>query len=209
MHPGGCSADASRGAFAPTYLPAEVEKQAEWILPVARGALNGSSVSSSPSSSLSRRRCFFAAKSDLHFQYNQFLPRDEYAIGRLWSTRNQNRDAYHHHDSYPPINPGLLTGLLVDRKHHSSGLLSFPSSSIVDAVMDMRMLYWRTDAHVHSSVLPDQKRVDCLHFCMGSRALWSTAPRMLSHAMAMADERVIHQHSPNPAPRWWAVQRSR
>ena len=109
MHPGGCSADASRGAFAPTYLPAEVEKQAEWILPVARGALNGSSVSSSPSSSLSRRRCFFAAKSDLHFQYNQFLPRDEYAIGRLWSTRNQNRDAYHHHDSYPPINPGTDT----------------------------------------------------------------------------------------------------
>ena len=50
-------------------------------------------------------------------------------------------------------------------------------------VVDMRMLYWRADAHVDARRVPADRKRDCLHFCLRSAALPSTFPRMLLHAL--------------------------
>lgn len=46
-------------------------------------------------------------------------------------------------------------------------------------VIDMRMLYWRKDAHVGSH----DGGGDCLHYCLRDEVLSSTFPRMLLHNM--------------------------
>ena len=48
-------------------------------------------------------------------------------------------------------------------------------------VVDLRMLYLRSDAHV--AVNPWNKAPDCLHYCLRNSALHRTFPRMVQHAI--------------------------
>ena len=62
-------------------------------------------------------------------------------------------------------------------------------------VIDVRMLYWRMDAHISnfSEDLSERAsesrshKIDCLHFNMRSRALDTTFPRMLLHNIMLQD----------------------
>mmetsp|Transcript_67776 Transcript_67776/g.116464 ORF Transcript_67776/g.116464 Transcript_67776/m.116464 type:complete len:447 (+) Transcript_67776:73-1413(+) len=51
-------------------------------------------------------------------------------------------------------------------------------------VVDLRMLYWRGDAHVGSQAEPSF--IDCIHMCSRNTAVAQTFPRMLLHALATA-----------------------
>ena len=48
-------------------------------------------------------------------------------------------------------------------------------------VVDLRMLYLRSDAHV--AVNPWNKAPDCLHYCLRNSALHRTFPRMVQHVI--------------------------
>lgn len=50
-------------------------------------------------------------------------------------------------------------------------------------IVDLRMLYWRGDAHVSSQ---DENFGDCIHMCSRNTAVAQTFPRMLLHAVTTA-----------------------
>ena len=49
------------------------------------------------------------------------------------------------------------------------------------SIVDQRMLYWRSDAHVDSN---KTNPGNCLHFCLRTEVLSSTFPRVLLHEIA-------------------------
>eukprot|EP00037_Helgoeca_nana_P025212 m.273318 g.273318 ORF g.273318 m.273318 type:complete len:520 (-) comp26884_c0_seq2:95-1654(-) len=91
--------------------------------------------------------------------------------------------------------PGFHYDDFLSRDHEVARLLrGHPRMSLID----MRMLYWRTDAHVDSGIdkvskkLVDPKhfRIDCLHYCLKGEVLSSTFPRMAFHEMARRSARI-------------------
>jgi hypothetical protein len=102
---------------------------------------------------------------------------------RCWNSSKENIVSH----------PGYRYADFLPRDHEVARLLrGHPRMSLID----MRMLYWRTDAHVDSGSdkvlkkLVHPKHFDCLHYCLKGEVLSSTFPRMAFHEMARRSARI-------------------
>ena len=94
------------------------------------------------------------------------------------------------------------------QQHNHDKFLEWDNFAIAQRtipVIDVRMLYWRMDAHVFNfSQNPwaesRGQQIDCLHFNPRSRALDTTFPRMLLHNIMLHDPPALSTDEPFPLP---------